>query len=132
MNRATAQRRMAYPYPVLLVEDDPDVSGALAEILREEGYVVATAADGLEALRLLPMLPRPCVVVLDGLMPRLDGAGLLERLQEGQGLAGLSVVVTTVSDARIRDPKVSLVLRKPYDVGELLRALDVHCRPQPR
>jgi CheY-like chemotaxis protein len=109
--------------PILLVEDDPDMRDALADVLVEEGFSVHTAADGLEALELLPGLPRPCTVLLDWLMPRLGGAGLLQRLAERGALEGLRVLVTTYYEGPIAGEGVTQVLRKPYDIGELLQLL---------
>nr|WP_228531213.1 MULTISPECIES: response regulator [Myxococcaceae] len=107
-----------------MVEDDPDMRDALADVLVEEGFSVHTAADGLEALELLPVLPRPCTVLLDWLMPRLGGAGLLQRLSEKGALEGLRVLVTTYYEGPIAGDGVARVLRKPYDIGELLHWLD--------
>jgi two-component system, chemotaxis family, chemotaxis protein CheY len=121
------KRRIQQPCPILLVEDDPDVREVLQDVLHEEGFAVSSAADGLEALAVLPTLPRPCVLLLDWLMPRLDGAGLLERLEQEGTLAQLTVIVTTGYSGAIEDERVARVLRKPHDMGELLQVLDVLC-----
>jgi two-component system, chemotaxis family, chemotaxis protein CheY len=128
--RAAAPQGAA-PSPILLVEDDPDLRETLADVLSEEGFRVHSAADGLEALALLGQLPRPCVVLLDWLMPRLDGAGLLHRLAERDAFEGLTILVTTNYLGRIPDERVTRVMRKPYDVGDLLQLLDRYCFPAP-
>lgn len=99
----------------------------LQDVLHEEGFAVSAAADGVEALAVLPTLPRPCVLLLDWLMPRLDGAGLLQRLEEDGALAQLTVIVTTGYVGPIEDERVARVLRKPHDMGELLQVLDALC-----
>src|SRR2546428_6585449 len=60
--------------PVLIVEDDAGVRGAFAALLASEGYRVLEAADGLEALRLLRAAEDlPCLILLDLMMPRMNG-----------------------------------------------------------
>ena len=59
---------------ILVVEDDHDIQSALASILREEGLHVATASDGAEALALLRQGLRPAVILLDLMMPVMNGA----------------------------------------------------------
>ena len=66
---------------VLVVDDDPDIQLLLRIELAAEGYDVVTASDGLEAVELIPTL-RPDVVLLDVMMPGLDGWGVLERLED--------------------------------------------------
>lgn len=78
---------------VLVVEDDEAARRQLAELLGQQGYGVLTAAHGEEALRRLRSDPAPDVMLLDMLMPILDGWHLLERLrQEGPAVP---VIVTT-------------------------------------
>ena len=117
------------PRPVLVVEDDDALREVLSEILTEEGFLVRTAADGLEALEQLRGQLRPCAVLLDWLMPRLDGPGLLQRLEEQGALNGLTIVVTTQHPGPISHERVAHVLRKPYDIEDLLPLLDRYCGP---
>src|SRR5256885_5945283 len=71
---------------VLLVEDEPPVRELVAELLREEGYEVREARDGVEAIRTLDesLLPsgRACLILLDMMLPRVDGVGVLRHLAE--------------------------------------------------
>jgi CheY-like chemotaxis protein len=60
---------------VLVVDDNPDIRVALTDILEDEGYGVMHATNGLEALdKLRTDAPRPCVILLDLMMPKMDGA----------------------------------------------------------
>lgn len=127
MSCATGRRPLRNRRPVLLVEDDPDMREVLADVLGEEDFTVTVAADGIEALAALGQLPRPCILVLDWLMPRLDGAGLLGQLEQAGALDGITVLVTTHYRGRIEDPRVTRVLKKPYDIEVLLGLLDAHC-----
>ena len=86
----TESRRSFRPMPrssaplrsVLVVEDDWDIREVVADVLRDAGRTVDTARDGLEALKKLDSVQRPCLVVLDLMMPRLDGIGFLRELAE--------------------------------------------------
>ena len=77
---------------VLIVDDDPDVRGLLAFTLSDHGFVVREAKDGVDALDELAAHPPDCMI-LDLMMPRLDGYSVLER-RRADGLApGMPVLV---------------------------------------
>jgi CheY-like chemotaxis protein len=121
---------MTSQHTVLLVEDDPDIRGAICELLQFEGYEVAMAANGSEALRVLARLePRPSLILLDLMMPVLDGYGFLERLRAHATLPAIPVLVLTASPIdRAPEGTVGL-LRKPMDVDTLLAQVTRHCPP---
>jgi CheY-like chemotaxis protein len=118
--------------PVLVIDDDPDIREALSDVLTEEGFRVHDAADGVLALEELARLPRPCVLLLDWKMPRLDGKGLLDALQAQGALSGLTVLVHTAVPKEVRDARVTRVLPKPLDLGIVLELLDSQARAQAR
>ena len=92
-----------------LVEDDRDIRRILAETLEDYGFSVVTAVNGLEALRTLRGSSKPpSLILLDLLMPVLDGYGFLDERKKDAALAGERVAVTRRSC--------------------LLRAHDDHCR----
>ena len=62
---------------ILLVEDEPAIRENLKQLLELEGYPVFTAADGREGLSALKSMPRPCLVLLDLLMPVMNGSSFL-------------------------------------------------------
>ena len=80
---------------ILIVEDDRDIRDVLAEILADEGYHVLLAEDGLEGLRRLAEGPRPALILLDLMMPRMDGFELLATLRHRPGGRRVPVVVVT-------------------------------------
>jgi CheY-like chemotaxis protein len=82
---------------VLVVEDDDAAREGLADVLRREGYAVATAADGREALDCLHSGPRPDLNLLDMLMPVLDGWQFLRLLRQEGWRPTVPVVVTSGS-----------------------------------
>src|SRR4051812_25752317 len=109
--------------PILIVEDDEPVRDAIREVLEDEGYKTAGAANGEEALRWLEQTPRPCLILLDLMMPVMNGWETLYALRSSADLAGIPVVViSALSGARAPDgvPLVS----KPIQVQTLLRVIE--------
>lgn len=83
---------------VLLVEDDEGVSSSLADVLREEGYTVEIAYSGRQALQRLTQDPLPSLILLDLMMPEMDGIDF-RRIQR--------------ADARLRDIPVVIISARP-------------------
>jgi CheY-like chemotaxis protein len=96
---------------VLLVDDDADIRDSLGGILREEGHSVQLAKNGLEALQALSSSAQPDVVLLDLLMPVMDGWTFLSRLRECSELASVQVVVMS---AGTRGAEGAAERRVPY------------------
>lgn len=115
--------------PILIVEDDFDVRGALAEVLSDCGFDVRAASDGVEALELLDAGLVPRVILLDLMMPRMDGVELRRRLLECDAYAALPVVLLTAD--RRDDERGGLVvdgkLSKPVDLDDLLAVVTRYC-----
>jgi two-component system alkaline phosphatase synthesis response regulator PhoP len=106
---------------VLVVDDDSETRGLLASVLRGHGLSVEEAADGQEALDLLST-GSYAVILLDLLMPRLDGFAVLEALSKEDGQQPIVLVVTGADRRAIEqlDPRgIHGVVRKPIDVEEL-------------
>jgi len=114
---------------VLLVDDDDQVREALSDDLAAAGYEVAAAATGEEALRRLRAGPRPCALLLDLLMPGMDGAELLAKVRSEEGLAGLPVIVLTgLASSKLKGLLgAEAVLVKPFESAELFREIDRVC-----
>ena len=106
---------------ILLVEDDPDVRDALVVFLEKGGFDVCPATHGLDGLRKLMERDRPSAIVVDLMMPIMDGWDFLEKCPEGIPI----VVLSGTGDAeRTRaHPDVVAVLPKPVRVDALLGAL---------
>jgi CheY-like chemotaxis protein len=79
--------------PVLLVEDDLDIAEAILDVLMDEGYEVAHATNGLEALDLLRSEPQPAVILLDLMMPEMDGPQFRAAQLRDPRLSQIPVVV---------------------------------------
>lgn len=114
---------MASQPRVLVVDDSADNRGLLVELLEEAGYGVAEACNGQQALASL-QADRPDLVLLDLLMPVLDGFGVLEALKEMRGPFLPVIVLTATSDRGVRLRARALgaheFLAKPIDRDELL------------
>jgi CheY-like chemotaxis protein len=105
---------------VLVVEDDLDARETFSEVLQEQGYAVATAADGREAEEYLRRNPPPAAVVLDLMMPRLDGWAVAALMRQGRLPTVPLVVVTAATDRWGYPAPPDRVLRKPIDLNLLL------------
>jgi len=107
---------------ILIVEDDPTVSGLLETLMHMEGYETLVAKDGLEGL-LKAEFRRPSLILLDVMMPNVDGERVLDELREGGEFANIPVmIVTGRADAHATFDKVvgrENVITKPFDATAL-------------
>ncbi len=110
---------------VLLVEDDEGIRETVADSLRFEGYDVAIATNGAEALAWIEAGGVPSMVLLDLVMPVMDGAELLQRLRSRGATAQVPVVVMTAAlGAEPATEAAEAVLAKPFDLGDLLALVE--------
>ena len=112
---------------VLVAEDDEVLRETLSETLRLEGYLVAGASDGAEALSAIERI-HPNVVLLDMQMPVLDGKGFARELA-ARGLHVPIVVMTAASDAGSAADAIDADgwVAKPFKLSELLPAIEHAC-----
>lgn len=116
---------------LLLVEDDPDMRQDLAFLVEHRGHKVQTAAHGREALEKLSELGAPCLILLDLMMPVMNGWELRAQLLSHPELATVPVVLLSgVADIQSEARSLSAVayLTKPFDFEQLYRLVDAHCR----
>jgi CheY-like chemotaxis protein len=109
---------------LLVVEDDAVTRAALASTLQGAGYQVVTAANGLEALELLRSGLAPDLILLDMLMPVLDGWQFLKRLMQEWPPGRVPILIATATTILTREWAAAHgcagCLRKPIEVPELL------------
>jgi CheY-like chemotaxis protein len=125
---------------VLVVDDDRAIRETLRLLLEEEGYLVSEASDGQRALEILRDSPQPHVVVLDFMMPRLDGAGVLRAVVADPLLANRHAFILVSANAHaipralmglLATLKVP-IMSKPLDLDDLLAIVeDGACRVVP-
>jgi CheY-like chemotaxis protein len=119
---------------VLVVEDDADIREGLSALLDAEGYPVMLAGDGREALDVLSHeSTTPGLILLDLMMPRMNGWQFLEAVKDSPEAARIPIVVMSAyreNDHRISDAALArrvAFLRKPVDVKLLLRLIEHYC-----
>ena len=118
---------------VLVVDDDADLRESIEAALMSYGHGVATAADGGEALAwMMSRQPeRPCVVLLDLMMPGMNGFELRSKMAADPALATIPVVVITgagvLADRRASELRAE-VLRKPIELSTLLQTVKRFCK----
>jgi CheY-like chemotaxis protein len=110
---------------VLVVDDEPDVRETLCDMVEMVGCLPIEARNGAEALELL-RARRPCLMILDVLMPVMSGTELLQAMKLEPALADVAVVVSTSAPDRV--PPGVPVVRKPIDLPVMLEWMRRTCR----
>ena len=108
---------------VLIIEDDFSIRTQLARVLEEEGYDVASAADGAEGLDYLLTHAYPKVIVLDIYMPHMDGVEFLQEMQRSPQLASIPVIaVSAAANLKRLAPHlpVAAQVSKPIDLDAFI------------
>lgn len=116
---------MAADSYVLVVDDDPAIRGLLADALRDEGFSVDLAAHGREALDAM-RTRRPATVVLDLMMPVMDGFSFMEACHSEQLCDNVPIVVISAvyeALARVNEVPVHACVAKPFDLDDLVRTV---------
>lgn len=114
------------PKRLLVVEDDPELRQLILYTFEDEGYEVATACNGLEALEKIEF-EQPDVVLLDINMPLMDGATLASKLKEHPYTRNVALVAVSAA-ANLRshsDMPVDSWIVKPFDMNQLLTTIDI-------
>ena len=114
---------------ILVVDDDPDVRGFLQTLLESEGYHVDTAANGVDALT-MARGAKPDLIVLDFMMPLLDGRGFRDAQLRDPGIASIPVVLTTAAadvTSLGRALGAAACFQKPFDLEHFTRTLAALC-----
>ncbi len=116
---------------ILLVDDDLNIRTVITEILEDEGYRVASAANGQEALHYLQQqADAPCLILLDLMMPVMNGWDFRRAQQQDPQLAGIPVVVIS-ADNSIQYKAANLAaddyLAKPIDIDHLILTVSRFC-----
>jgi CheY-like chemotaxis protein len=116
---------------VLVVDDDPDIRESLETVLGIHGHPVATAADGSEAIELLRRKAAPpCLILLDLMMPGMNGFEFRAELEADPVLANIPIIIITGAGVLVDERAGSLraeVLRKPFDLKALLTTVKRFC-----
>ncbi|HEX8904001.1 MAG TPA: response regulator [Longimicrobiaceae bacterium] len=118
---------------ILVIEDEPGAREALESLLSEEGYTVASAADGEAGLRRLSEF-RPDTVVCDFYLPDTDGLQILRRVRSQASHPVTFIVITGACGGdgveRLLEREADYFLQKPVDLKRLRHALERHAGPR--
>lgn len=118
---------------VMVVEDDPDVRDAITDVLCDEEYQTLSASDGQEALDRLRASPsKPYLILLDIMMPVMDGWRFRQEQMNDPELADIPVVVCTAHGSGedvARDMGADGFLKKPLKLSDLLALVEKFCGP---
>lgn len=115
--------------PILIVEDDEDLREMMAQLLTLEGFNASTVANGREALEYLRQGDKPDVILLDLMMPVMDGWEFRRTQQADPSLAGVPVIVLSALDqTRAGNVDAEAFLKKPLDFDRLLQLVRHYCR----
>jgi CheY-like chemotaxis protein len=109
---------------VLIVEDEITTRDVLIELLGKDGREIVTASDGQEAMEHLAKVPRPRVILLDLMMPRMDGWEFLRRQSADPSIANIPTIVLSGSKL---PAGAKHQLSKPVDVERLRALVDQYC-----
>jgi CheY-like chemotaxis protein len=113
---------------ILVVEDDRDLRDSLCDALRLEGYEVVCVEDGEAALQHLRSTTSTCLILLDLMMPVMDGWSFREAMLKDPTLAAIPVVVMTAAGAQAaRSVPAHRVLHKPLHMDTVVKVVQTHC-----
>lgn len=119
-------------HTILIVDDEFDLANTLRAILMAEGYRPEVYSDGRQALERLESesLPRPDLVLMDVMMPRLSGLDVLRQMRATPGLDGVPVILMSVISPSVNkaDYRWDAFLHKPFSLQTLVKAVRQHTR----
>ena len=123
---------MTPAHRVLVVEDDDTIRDTMVEFLQDNGYQAMGAVHGQDALDKLTVAPTPCLIVLDLMMPVMDGITFREQQLQNPVLSGIPVVIISAYqyvEARAQALDITAHLKKPLKLDDLLRTVRRYCEP---
>lgn len=112
---------------VLIVEDDEAIRTILSEVLRDEGFDVFMAENGKDGLKILDTIPRPCLILLDFMMPVMNGREFMEKKQRDDLIAAIPVVLISAFEDRSKAIGAVGFIKKPIEFDGLMRFLKQYC-----
>jgi len=119
------------PHRVLVVDDDPDLREAMIEVLQENGHAATGAANGNEALTALrAATEQPCLILLDLMMPIMDGRQFREEQMRDPALSPIPVIVISAFRdvaQTAEEMKVAAHVKKPVSLRDLVQLVERFC-----
>lgn len=113
---------------ILLIDDDPAIRQMMKDVLELNGYKVFTAVDGKDGITKLQQIDKtPCLILLDLMMPGMNGWGFLDFQRGHPDFASVPVVVCSAYEASAKSIGTKPVLIKPVKLDSLLGAVRAFC-----
>jgi len=118
---------------ILIVEDNSDIRETIEDVLKMEGYIAYAVSNGREALQAMKHIDGPSLILLDMMMPLMNGWEFMEAQKQNAKFANLPVIVISALSAEtaLRDGdslvKAQGFIRKPLDLETLLNVVKVYC-----
>ena len=112
---------------IVVVEDDKAIREVIQQVLELSGYRVFTASNGKEGVELLKKTEKPGVVLLDLMMPVMDGYEFLANQKKDAQISGVPVVVLSASGVAEKPAGAQGYYQKPIELGDLLKVAQEYC-----
>ena len=114
---------------ILIVDDDADIRDSLREVLEDEGYPIVCVSNGREALDYLKTATEhPCVILLDLMMPVMDGWQFRREQKADPAIADIPLIVITATGKRPVLIDAAELVMKPLDLNRLFEAIERYCQ----
>ena len=112
---------------ILVIEDDKDIQDSIKTCLELEGFSVFTADNGKEALEKLGKIPTPCLILLDLMMPVMNGWEFMDVISNDLMLSSIPVIIVSAVGNNNAVPKTNGYIKKPIDLDSLINTVHKHC-----
>jgi CheY-like chemotaxis protein len=112
---------------ILVVEDDEGIRETLKFALELDGYKVSTAANGQEGIELLQTIPKPGLILLDLMMPVMDGWGFIAALEKDMAFSTIPVVVVSAFADKAKTIRAAEIITKPMNFEHLMEVVKKYC-----
>lgn len=113
---------------ILLIDDDPAICQTMQDVLEIYGYNIVSASDGLDGIKKLKeMESSPCLILLDLMMPGMNGWGFLDYQKSDPEYASIPVIICSAYEASAKSIGSSPVLIKPVQLSSLVGAVKAFC-----
>lgn len=113
---------------IVVIEDDHDTRVSLRQQLENEGYFVFSAANGKQGIEILRRIKPPCLVLLDLVMPIMDGEAFIKALDADPTLHTIPVVLVSAFPEKAKTVIAKAFVQKPINLKDLLDVVDKYCR----
>jgi CheY-like chemotaxis protein len=113
---------------ILLIEDEADIRTILKDALEWEGYCVYTASNGKEGIEILPEIPAPSLILLDLMMPVMNGWEFADALETDRLYADIPIVTLSAFSDPGKRIRAAGSIKKPVDWDDLFALVRKHCR----